>query len=106
MRYIYILTLTNTYKNPANWTDETNATVGAHWNYLVDLHSKGIVEVVGRTSYEPGNPGLMGISVFKADSLQEAESIMNNDPCIVNGVMAAQLHPFSLFMVPGAMVQN
>ncbi|MBS1612512.1 MAG: hypothetical protein JST49_06790 [Bacteroidetes bacterium] len=106
MRYLYILSLTDKYQNPANWTDETNATVGAHWNYLVDLHSKDIVEVVGRTNYEPGNPGLMGLSVFKADSLQEAEVIMNNDPCIVNGVMTAQLHPFNLFMVPGAMVQN
>lgn len=106
MRYLYILSLTERYQNPANWTDETNATVGAHWNYLVDLHSKGIVEVVGRTNYEPGTPGLMGLSVFKADSLQEAEVIMNNDPCIVNGVMTAQLHPFNLFMVPGAMVQN
>ena len=106
MRYLYILSLTDKYQNPANWTDETNATVGAHWNYLVELHSKGIVEVVGRTNYEPGNPGLMGLSVFKADSLQEAEGIMNNDPCIVNGVMTAQLHPFNLFMVPGAMVQN
>lgn len=106
MHYIYILSLTEQYQNPVNWTDETNATVGEHWNYLISLHSKGIVEVVGRTNYEPGNSGLMGISIFKADGLKAAMEIMNNDPCIVNGVMTAQLHPFSLFMVPGVMIEN
>lgn len=104
--YIYILSLTEKYQNPANWTDETNATVGEHWNYLVGLHAKDIVQVVGRTNYEPGNPGLFGINIFKAESLEAAENIMYNDPCIIKGVMTAHVHPFNLFMVPGAMVGN
>lgn len=106
MYYTYVLSLTNTYQNAANWTEETNKVIGLHWNYLVDLHSKGIVQVVGRTNYEPGNPNLFGIAVFKADSAEAAQQIVNNDPCIIHEVMSASLHPFSLFMVPDVIVEQ
>jgi len=47
--FIYVLKLKSPFDKKTNWTDETNATLQEHWNYLVDLHQKGVMKVVGRT---------------------------------------------------------
>lgn len=106
MHFIYILKLTPTYEQPGNWTEETDKILGMHWNYLVDLHKKGVAQLVGRTNYEPGHKDLLGITVFKADSPEAAAEIMNNDPCVKYEVMSATVHPFNLALLQGVELQQ
>lgn len=101
MHFIYILQLEEKYTNPNGWDEEANKVMGMHWNYLVDLHKQGIMEVVGRMDYEVDNPDLRGIAVFKAESLEKATDIMKNDPCVKYGVMKATVHPFNLALMKG-----
>lgn len=102
MHFIYILKLTPTYQNKGNWDEETNKILGMHWNYMVDLHKQGIMQVVGRTDLEVDNTENTGIAIFKAENQQEAEVIMQNDPCVKYGVMVAKVHPFNLALMAGA----
>lgn len=96
MQFIYILQLTETYTKQENWTDDTNRIVGEHFNYLKGLFEKGIVKFVGKTEYDIDHPENRGISIFEAESLEQAQEIMNNDPCVINGVMKAVVHPFRI----------
>lgn len=99
MHFIYVLKLNEPYTNPNAWSEQTNKVLEMHWNYLVDLHKKGVMEAVGRTNYEVNNPQLFGIAVFHAATESEAKNIMNNDPCVKFEVMNATLHPFNLALI-------
>ena len=101
MQYIYILHLTPYYSDASHWTDETRAILDQHWHYLVGLHSSGVMQLVGRTNYDPGHKDLMGICVFNASSDTAAAEIMNNDPCVKLSVMTATVHPFNLALLEG-----
>lgn len=102
MHFIYILKLNEPYTDLNGWNEETNKILEMHWNYLVDLHKKGVMDAVGRTNYEVNNPEMFGIAVFRAANEEEATAIMNNDPCVRYSVMRAQLHPFNLALITGA----
>lgn len=101
MDFIYILKLTPRYEQRENWDEETNRVLDLHWNYLLALHSKEVMQLVGRTAYAPGHKDLFGIAVFSAESEEKATEIMNNDPCVHEGVMTATLHPFNLSLIAG-----
>lgn len=101
MFFIYILKLTDRYEHPENWSDETNKATDMHWNYLVDLHARQVMQLVGRTSYSPGHKELLGIAVFTAENEEKARQIMDNDPSIIHGIMTATLHPFNLSLIAG-----
>ena len=90
--YIYILNLAmERLRSPEGWTEEENKVVGVHFKYLTDLYEKGIVKYVGRTVDDRSSFGMV---VFEADSEDEARSIMDNDPAVVNEIMTATLYPF------------
>ena len=101
MHFIYVLTLTDHYQDPAHWDEDTSAKLDMHWNYLVDLHARDVMQFVGRTSYAPGDKDLFGIAVFSAADEAEATRIMQADPAIVHGIMTARLHPFNLSLIAG-----
>lgn len=82
MDFIYILKLTDRYEKLENWDEEAGKIMDKHWNYLVDLHARGVMQLVGRTSYSPGHKDLLGIAVFTTDNAEKAEEIMNNDPSV------------------------
>lgn len=93
--YIYFLKLKSPFDKKTNWTDATNAILEAHWNYLVELNKKDVMKVVGRTDIEPDSPHNTGIAIFNAEDEKAAREIMQNDPCVKNGIMAATLSPFN-----------
>lgn len=101
MDFIYILKLTDHYDHPGNWNEETSRIMDMHWSYLVDLHARGVMQLVGRTSYGPGHKYLFGIAVFTAENEAKATEIMHNDPSIIHGVMTATVHPFNLSLIAG-----
>jgi len=94
MQFIYILQLKPHYTKQENWTEDTNRIVGEHFNYLKNLFEKGTVVMVGKTEYEIDNAENRGITIFEAENETEANNIMENDPCVSNGVMTATVHPF------------
>lgn len=70
-----------------------------HWNYLVKLHGEGKIIFVSRTNYEIDTHANRGLAVYKAGDKQEAEKLIMNDPCIVNGIMQCEIHPLNVFML-------
>jgi len=94
MQFIYVLQLTPQFTQQKNWTDETNRIVGEHFNYLKTNFERGIVRFVGKTDYAIDHPDNRGISVFEAEDIAAANIFMQNDPCVINGVMTATVHPF------------
>ena len=101
MQFMYVLQLQEHYRNQANWTDETNKIIGEHFNYLKTLHERGVMKLVGKTNYEIDNDENRGYAIFEAESDEQANEIMNNDPCIVKEVMTAKLHPFNIALYNG-----
>ncbi len=93
-QWIYILQLQAQYTKHENWTDDTNRIVGEHLNYLKNLFEQGVVKFVGKTEYDIDHVDNRGISIFEAENEEQANRIMQNDPCVTNGVMTAKVHPF------------
>jgi len=97
-QYIYILHLHPQFRKAENWTDATNRIVGEHFNYLKNLNEKGIAVLVGKSDYDIDSTNNFGMCIFQAENLDAAKELMNNDPCIDNGVMYAELHPFRIVL--------
>ncbi|MES2725576.1 MAG: YciI family protein [Bacteroidota bacterium] len=98
-KFIYVLKLTPTYQNEANWTDETRKIVTAHFNQLKKLKEDGQVILAGKTDYTKDNPANFGIVIFNAENLEAAKKLMNSDPAVMQNIMTAELHPFSLALL-------
>jgi uncharacterized protein YciI len=98
-QFMYILHLTPHYMQLSNWGEESNATIGNHFNYLKDLHAKGVMKMVGRTDLSIEDNDNHGIAIFVAENEDAALEIMNNDPAVVNGLMTAKLYPFSIALL-------
>ena len=77
-------------------TKQESAVIGRHFEYLRTLHEAGQLELAGRV-----DDGRVGIFVFKADSDDEAQSIMENDPAVSEGVFSGELLPFRLALMAG-----
>jgi len=75
-------------------TDEEKAIVEQHFNYIKSLTEKGIVLVFGRT--QNSGAQTFGIIIFRAESKEAAQTIMNNDPAVKQGVMLAELYPYKV----------
>lgn len=63
-----------------------------HGSYLRSLAEKGNVILFGRTTND--DERTFGLVVFEADSAEEAERIMQNDPVVHDGVMTGELLPY------------
>lgn len=99
--FIYVLELTDPYKNIANWTAETNAILDEHWNHLVQLHDAGRIVMVGRTNLPLDDPDNHGYNVFEAESLEQAREMLASDPTVAKGVMTGKVFPFNLALLKG-----
>jgi len=73
-------------------TEQEVELISKHFNYLKDLSDKGIVLMAGRTTQD--DESTMGITVIQVPNRNEALSIMNNDPAVLNRVMKAELFPY------------
>ncbi len=94
MQFIYILTLNKKYHEQQNWTEETNATMSAHFNYLKDLFEQGVMKHVGRTDMPFESEDLNGYAIFETESSESANTIMQNDPAVRDVLMSAKLLPY------------
>ena len=77
-----------------NPTEEDNKIMGVHFQYLKDLLAKRKLVLAGPVLNEK-KP--MGILIFECDSLEEAETLLKNDPSVKSGIQIVKiLEPFKL----------
>jgi uncharacterized protein len=96
MQFLYILSLNPQYHDLKNWTEQTNETMGLHFNYLKKKFEEGVMKHVGRTDLDFGHEDLHGYAVFEAENEGAAQKIMNDDPAVANGLMSAKLLPYRI----------
>lgn len=79
-------------------TPEESAVFSEHFAYLKALTKQGQVLLAG-----PCTDAAFGIVIFRAESDEAAQELMDNDPALKSGIMTAELHPFvaSLFSPEG-----
>ncbi len=73
---------------------ETIATMGKHFQYLKELLERKVLILAG-----PCLDREFGVAIFEAQDEEEAKEIMNNDPCISEGVMSGELHSFRVSLL-------
>lgn len=93
--YIYRLELIERLNKDDNWTNEDNQIVDKHFNYLKELLNQNKLILAGRTT----NEDKFGIVIFEAETDEDAQEIMNNDPAILNGIMTGQLYPYRVALM-------
>ncbi|MEO1129081.1 MAG: SRPBCC domain-containing protein [Planctomycetota bacterium] len=76
-------------------TPEEARLFSEHFRYLQSLTQKGTVILAGPVI----DMALPGVVIFYADDQQEAQSIMENDPGVKNGLFKASVHPIALSLL-------
>lgn len=77
-------------------TEEESMIMGRHFDYLKGLLAEEKLILAG-----PCLDGTYGICVFRAESLDAAENIMNNDPAVIEGIMSSELHRYRVSLMEG-----
>ena len=91
-QFLYRIVPTRTEMLVCGPTEREMQVIDAHFAYLRQLADEGVVLMAGRT-IDTG-PATWGIVVFRAASLDEAETVMRADPAIAQGVMQCELFPY------------
>ena len=74
-----------------NMTSEERAAMQAHGVYHQQLLEEKKLILSG-----PCLDGAFGLGLFEADSAEEMRQIVEHDPAVSRGAMAAEWHPFRL----------
>lgn len=96
-QYMYTLKLIPELLDVDNWTEKENKIVEEHFLRLKQFRDEGVVILAGRVPEM--NPEGFGIVIFKAGSEEKARRIMENDPAVKQGIMMAELFPFSVALI-------
>ncbi|MFS1513767.1 YciI family protein [Chengkuizengella sp. SCS-71B] len=96
-QYIYVLKLIPKLLDESKWTGKENDIVGRHFKALQKLQSEGQLILAGRT--QNMDETTFGIVIFKAESENEANLIMENDPAVKEGIMTAKLYPYQVALI-------
>jgi uncharacterized protein YciI len=91
--FVYLVRPTRENFNETS-TPEEDAIVGQHFAQLKVMHEAGDLILAG-----PCTDAAFGVVIFSAASLEEARSIMENDPAVKNGVFSAELHEFRVSLL-------
>jgi uncharacterized protein YciI len=77
-------------------TPEEKAAFGGHSEYTKKLFAEGKVILMGGC-----RDGAYGIVIFRADSIDDAQQIFENDPAVKAGIVHAELHPYQVSAMEG-----
>jgi uncharacterized protein YciI len=94
MQFLYKITPTRVEMVTEGPNDEEAVIMSRHFSYLNSLTEQGTVLLFGRT--QNSDASTFGIAIFRADSEDEAYSIMKSDPAVKDGVMRAELYPYKV----------
>lgn len=85
--FIYVLKLARSRSEELSSADE--AVVEKHFGRLKKALADGKLIFAGRCEDKE-----FGVVVFRAQSSEDAEKFMKDDPAVEHGIMTAELHPF------------
>ncbi|MEY2830572.1 MAG: hypothetical protein RIQ33_2430 [Bacteroidota bacterium] len=94
-QFIYFLSLLPE-KRKEVFSDDENAIIVNHFNYLLNAKEEGKIILVGRTQLSTSDIKNKGICIFTIENETEAIEFMNNDPAIKCGMMLGELFPFKV----------
>ena len=94
MQFLYKITPSRLGMVTEGPTDNEATMLTQHFSYLKSLTDKGTVLLSGRT--QNSDATTFGITIFRAETDDEARSIMNNDPAVKEGIMRAELYPYKV----------
>lgn len=91
-QYLYRLQPSRSDMFRTGMTDQESLILKQHYAYMQHLKEQGNLILAGRTQ----NPdeSTFGIVIFEADSDDDAQMIMGNDPAVNLGIYNAWLFPF------------
>ncbi len=92
--YLYLIRATRPEMLRAGPTVRESEILSRHAAYLDDLVRRGVGILYGRTRRE--DPSDFGVVIFRAGSEEDARRIMEKDPAVKEGVMAAELYPYRI----------
>lgn len=78
-------------------TADEQRLMGEHFERLRRLTDDGVVVLAGPTLVTDERN--FGIVVFRADDEEAARAVMDGDPAVAGGVMAAELFPFNVSLL-------
>lgn len=96
-QFIYVLRLLPHLLNEKNWTEREDEIVNRHFVELQRLLNEGKLILAGRTLNM--DEKTFGIVIFEADSEEDAQIIMKNDPAVAEGIMTAELFPYRVALI-------
>jgi uncharacterized protein YciI len=83
---------------PVSATEDEVRHVGVHFAYLKDQLAAGNLVLAGRTT----EPPFIGIAIFEADSLEDAQRFAENDPGVQAGVFKlVRVQPYRVALLRG-----
>ena len=100
MEFIYKLILVDRLFQEENWTSDDEAIVGEHFAHLQNLLKEGKLILAGKTAGL--STDTYGICIFRADSIEAAQTIMESDPAIQKGIMTATLQEYHVALYNNA----
>ena len=95
--YIYVLKLIPSLIDPGNWTDKDNDIVSRHFTRLQTLLEEKVLILAGRTLND--DETTFGIVIFRAEDDASAQDLMTHDPAVKEGIMTAELFPYSVALI-------
>ncbi len=75
-------------------TEDESAIISEHFGYLQNLLAENTLVMAGRA-----DDAHLGIAILKAESLEKANEIMQNDPAVSNNIFTGELHLFRLALM-------
>lgn len=96
-QYVYTLKLVPRLLDDTNWTSLDKIAVDQHLSSLERLLEERVLVLAGRTLDE--DERMFGIVIFDAETDEQAEQIMLNDPAVKAGIMVAELHPYRVALI-------
>jgi uncharacterized protein YciI len=78
----------------ATMTGEESEIMSRHFAYMKQLLERGVLIVAG-----PVTTGEFGLSVFEAESDEDAKEIVNNDPAVACGLMKPEIFPYRVSLL-------
>lgn len=97
MRFLYQLKLIPSLLEESNWTDKENNIVQHHLEELQQLQKIGKLILAGRTLNMDSSG--FGIVILEVESEEEANTLMENDPAVKEGIMEGKLFPYRVALI-------
>jgi uncharacterized protein YciI len=97
-QYLYRIQPTRMEMLSEGPTPRESELVSQHFQYLQGLMAQGNPILAGRTQ-TTDDPDGMGIIVLKAESDEVAQTIVDSDPAVANGVFRAKLFPYRVALI-------